>query len=115
MDFTVHYINVVWEIQSSCLQFLYFSESHAGENLSEGLCETLKSCGLEEPQQICITAGNGSNILSAVSMLNWTHLSCLRNNLNSPFSIRLKYAVHFLASCMALLGCLKLTAKVCFP
>ena len=31
------------------------------------------------------------------------------------FLIRLKYAAHFLASCMALLECLKLIAKVCFP
>ena len=36
-------------------------------------------------------------------------------NANFYSPIRLKYVVHFLASCMALLGCLKLTAKVCFP
>lgn len=82
MGFTVHYINNAWEIQSKCLQTLYFPESHTGENLSEGLCDTLKSWGLKESQQVCITTDNGSNILSAVSMLKWTHLSCFGHNLN---------------------------------
>lgn len=82
MGFTVHYINDSWEIQSKCLQTLYFPESHTGKNLSEGLCDTLKSWGLKESQQVCITTDNGSNILSAVSMLNWTHLSCFGHNLN---------------------------------
>ena len=82
LGFTVHYINETWEIQSKCLQTLYFPESHTGENLSEGLCETLKSWGLNETKQVCITTDNGSNILSAVSMLNWTPLSCFGHNLN---------------------------------
>ena len=82
MGFTVHYINDAWEIHSKCLQILYFPELHTGKNLSEGLCDTLKSWGLKENQQVCITTDNGSNILSAVSMLKWTHLSCFGNNLN---------------------------------
>jgi len=47
MGFTVHYIDDTWEIQSKCLQTLYFPESHTGENLSEGLRETLKLWGLK--------------------------------------------------------------------
>ena len=50
MGFTVHYINDAWEIHSECLQILYFPELHTGENLSEGLCDTLKSWGLKENQ-----------------------------------------------------------------
>ena len=79
MGFTVHYIDDIWEIQSKYLQTLYFPESHTSENLSEGLRETLKSWGLKEPQQVCITTDNGSNILSAVCILNWIHLSCFLN------------------------------------
>ena len=48
MGFTVHYISDAWEIHSKCLQTLYFPESHTGENLCEGLCDTLKSWGLME-------------------------------------------------------------------
>ena len=36
-------VNDAWEIHSKCLQILYLPESHTGENLSEGLCDILKS------------------------------------------------------------------------
>ncbi|XP_039519610.1 E3 SUMO-protein ligase ZBED1-like [Pimephales promelas] len=82
MSLTVHYIDDNYEIKSRCLQTAYFPENHTGENIAQGLKEALASWGLCEDQQVSITTDNGSNIVKAVTLNNWTRLQCFGHRLH---------------------------------
>ncbi|XP_039505675.1 E3 SUMO-protein ligase ZBED1-like [Pimephales promelas] len=82
MSLTVHYIDENYEIKSRCLQTAYFPENHTGENIAQGLKEALASWGLCEDQQVSITTDNGSNIVKAVTLNNWTRLQCFGHRLH---------------------------------
>ncbi|KAI5105043.1 zinc finger BED domain-containing protein 1-like, partial [Silurus meridionalis] len=82
MSLTVHYINDNFEMKSRCLQTAFFPEDHTGENISEGLKEALASWGLCEEQQVSITTDNGTNIVKAVTLNNWTRLQCFGHRLH---------------------------------
>ncbi|RXN35711.1 zinc finger BED domain-containing 1-like protein [Labeo rohita] len=82
MSLTVHYVNDNFEMKSRCLQTAFFPEDHTGENISEGLKEALASWGLCEEQQVSITTDNGTNIVKAVTLNNWTRLQCFGHRLH---------------------------------
>ncbi|XP_040294401.1 E3 SUMO-protein ligase ZBED1-like [Bufo bufo] len=48
----------------------------------EGLKEALKSWGLKEELQVCITTDNGANIVKAVEINGWTRLQCFGHRLH---------------------------------
>ncbi len=95
MSLTVHYINDNFEIKSRCLQTAFFPEDHTGENLSQGLKEALASWGLCEEQHVSITTDNGSNIVKAVTLNNWTRLQCFRLRLHLAIG-KLDFIIHLL-------------------
>ena len=64
------------------------------------------------PIYLCVYLSMHSNVIEEL-LKNSMNYGI--QNYNDLFSIRLKYAMHFLASCMALLGYLMLTTKACFP
>ncbi|RXN32801.1 zinc finger BED domain-containing 1-like protein [Labeo rohita] len=82
MSLTVHYVNDNFKMKSRCLQTAFFPEDHTGENISEGLKEALASWGLCEEQQVSITTDNGTNIVKAVPLNNWTRLQCFGHRLH---------------------------------
>ena len=67
MSYTVHFVNEKWEMQSRCLQTHYFPENHIGQNM--------EAKNLLASNQVCLTTGSGSNMISA-------RLSCFGHNLH---------------------------------
>lgn len=95
MSLTVHYVNDNFEMKSRCLQTAFFPEDHTGENISEGLKEALASWGLCEEQQVSITTDNGTNIVKAVTLNNWTRLQCFGHRLHLAIG-KLDFIIHLL-------------------
>ena len=76
LSYTVPFINDDWQLCSNCLQTLFCSEDHTVENLAETSQDTLIAWGLDANKQVCLTIDSGSNIMSAIRKLSWTHLPC---------------------------------------
>uniref|UniRef100_A0A9J7X243 HAT C-terminal dimerisation domain-containing protein n=1 Tax=Cyprinus carpio carpio TaxID=630221 RepID=A0A9J7X243_CYPCA len=69
-------------MKSKCLQTSFFPDDHKGEILAQGLKDALASWSLEEEKMACITTDNGSNIVKAISINNWTRLQCFGHRLH---------------------------------
>lgn len=82
MSLTIHFIDEEWALHSKCLQTAYFPEDHTGEIISQGLEDALKSWGLREDRQVCITTDNGANVVKAVSLKGWSRLQCFGHRLH---------------------------------
>ncbi|KAK0138123.1 Zinc finger BED domain-containing protein 1 [Merluccius polli] len=82
MSLTVHFIATDFTMKSKCLQTAYFPDDHKGEILAQGLKDGLASWSLEEEKLACITTDNGSNIVKAISINNWTRLQCFGHRLH---------------------------------
>ena len=83
---TVHYINDSFKLQSHLLEAKEFSDRHTGNNIAEELPVILDRWGLKPEMLSAATTDNGSNIVSAMEILKWTHMRC--------FSHTLQLAVH---------------------
>ena len=73
---TVHYINEDFNPCSHLFETIEFSDSHTGQNIVEELTSILKSRCLSEENLVLITTDNGSNVVSAAGLLNWTRMPC---------------------------------------
>lgn len=82
MSLTVHFIAIDFTMKSKCLQTSFFPDDHKGEILAQGLKDALASWSLEEEKMACITTDNGSNIVKAISINNWTRLQCFGHRLH---------------------------------
>ena len=89
LSYTIHYIDN-WEMKSRCLQTMFMPQDHTGENLADAMRSTLETWGLEEEKQICLTTDSGSNMVNAVSRLNWLRLSCFGHNLHLAITNSIK-------------------------
>ena len=82
MSYTIHYIDSDWKLQNKCLQTQFLPEDHTGINLAEAMEAALSLWDLDVANQICLTTDNGSNIVSAAGILDWSRLSCFGHNLH---------------------------------
>ena len=82
ISFTVHFISDDWKLSNYCLETLFLPQDHTGENIAEVLESILESWNLKVDQLVCLTTDNGTNMVSAASLLGWTRLSCFGHNLN---------------------------------
>ena len=89
MALTVHYITD-WELQSKCLQVLYSPEDHTGENLKEGLLDSLSKWELDPAKLTAFTTDNGSNIVKACQLAGYTRVHCFGHRLNLAVTNSLK-------------------------
>ena len=94
MSLTIHFIYEEWALHSKCLQTVYFPEDHTGEIISQGLEDALKSWGLREDRQVCITTDNGANIVKAVSLKGWSRLQCFGHRLHLAIGKFMIYTVY---------------------
>ena len=81
ITFTVHYIDMLWQIQSHCLCTAYLAEDYTGENIQEALLDILHEWNLDEKRLVTITTDSGANVKRACSLLKWERLSCFGHNL----------------------------------
>ncbi|XP_073708964.1 E3 SUMO-protein ligase ZBED1-like [Garra rufa] len=82
LSLTVHFITRDFKLKSRCLQTVFFPADHTGEELAQGLKESLNSWSLEEQKMVCITTDSGANIVKATSLNNWTRLQCFGHRLH---------------------------------
>ncbi|KAG9280417.1 zinc finger BED domain-containing protein 1-like [Astyanax mexicanus] len=83
MSLTAHFISPQWELQSKCLETVFFPESHTATNIAEGLRSVIQDWNLNEEKISCITTDNAANIKSAVrNELGWQWLNCFGHNLH---------------------------------
>ncbi|XP_062312234.1 E3 SUMO-protein ligase ZBED1-like [Osmerus eperlanus] len=82
ISLTIHYIADDWNLGSRCLQTSYFPAEHTAEEIAHGLKESLESWGLKEERQVCITTDNGTNVVKAASLNDWTRLQCFGHRLH---------------------------------
>ena len=59
-----------------------FVRDHTGINLAEAMEAALSLWDLDAANQICLTTDNGSNIVNAAGILDWSRLSCFGHNLH---------------------------------
>lgn len=74
ISLTVHFVYEEFELKS--LQTSYFPDDHTGENIALGLREALAVWDLCEERQVAITTDNGTNIVKAVELNQWTRIQC---------------------------------------
>lgn len=78
-------------MKSRCLQTAFFPADHTGEELAQGLKESLNSWSLEEEKMVCITTDNGSNIVKAASLNNWTRLLAIGEPYITIHTVKFSY------------------------
>ncbi len=93
LSLTIHYITDDWNLGSRCLQTSYFPAEHTAEEIAKGLKEALESWGFKEENQVCITTDNGTNVVKAASLNDWTRLQCFGHRLHLAIG-RVKHFVH---------------------
>ncbi|XP_057208062.1 E3 SUMO-protein ligase ZBED1-like [Triplophysa rosa] len=82
LSLTVHFITSDFNMKSRCLQTAFFPADHTGEELAQGLKESLNSWCLEEKNMVCFTTDSGANIVKAASLNKWTRLQCFGHRLH---------------------------------
>ncbi len=96
LSLTVHFITSDFNVKSRCLQTAFFPADHTGEELAQGLKESLDSWSLEEEKMVCITTDSGANIVKAASLNNWTRLQCFGHRLHLAIGeLYIKHPVTF--------------------
>ncbi|XP_030016881.1 zinc finger BED domain-containing protein 1-like [Sphaeramia orbicularis] len=83
LSLTVHYIDGNWSLNSCSLQTTYFSEDHTGELIAQGLKDSLAHWKLDEEKMVCMTTDSGTNMIKALKLNQWTHLSCFGHRLHN--------------------------------
>ncbi len=96
LSLTVHFITRDFNVKSCCLQTAFFPAYHTGEELAQGLKESLSSWSLEEEKMVCTTTDSGANIVKAASLNNWTRLQCFGHRLHLAIGeLYIKHPVTF--------------------
>ena len=57
------------------------AEAHTGELISEALEEALLEWNSSYEKMVAATTDNGSNIVCAMALLGWTHISCFSHTI----------------------------------
>ncbi|XP_040289759.1 E3 SUMO-protein ligase ZBED1-like [Bufo bufo] len=108
ISLTVHFVNEEFQLKSRCLQTSYFPDDHTGENIALGLKEALAAWNLCEDHQVAITTDNGTNIVKAVELNQWTRFQCFGHRLHLAIGNAMKNRAHAQCISRALGICRKL-------
>ena len=78
---TVHYVDQEFNLQSHLLETKEFPESHTGANIAEELETIMDEWKLHKQGLSAITTDNGSNVVSAINMLECMRMPCFSHTL----------------------------------
>ena len=78
---TIHFIDEEFQLCHHLLETLEFSDSHTGQNIGEQLTSTLQTWSLSEENLVATTTDNGSNVVLALSVLDWLRMPCFSHSL----------------------------------
>ena len=82
MSFTMHFIDDNWQLKTFCLDTVPILDDHTGQNLADAIQDILGNWELDSVNLICATTDNGSNFVSAFTILDWRRISCFGHNLD---------------------------------
>ena len=82
MSFTMHFIDDHWQLKTFCLDSVPIVDDHTGQNLADAVQDILVNWELDSANLICAPTDNGSNFVSAFTILDWTRISCFGHNLD---------------------------------
>ena len=110
---TIHYINDRYDLQTHLLETVEFPDSHTGVNISEELKAILDEWGLAHDNLSALTTDNGTNIVSAMELLQWSRMPCFSHTLQLAVEVVLKLpeVSRALARCRQLVGHFNRSAK----
>ena len=77
----MHYITPSWKFQSHLLDTFEFSVDHTAINLASELEAILNNWGVCVSDTSACTTDNASNIVSAMSVLEWPYFRCFGHTL----------------------------------
>lgn len=110
---TVHYVDDCYRLQSYLLETVEFPESHTGSNIAEELEAILEEWKLPQDNLSAVTTDNGTNIVSALEIVQWKRMPCFSHTLQLAVDIVLKLpeVSRALARCRQLVGHFNRSAK----
>ena len=110
---TVHYVDDCYQLQSHLLENVEFPESHTGINISEELEAILEEWKLPQDNLSAVTTDNGTNIVSALEILQWKRMPCFSHTLQLAVEVVLKLpeVSRAIARCRQLVGHFNRSAK----
>ncbi|XP_025425551.1 zinc finger BED domain-containing protein 1-like [Sipha flava] len=80
---TAHIINEEWEFKSFCLACTSLTIDHNSFNIKNSIKQILHDWDIDESKIAGITTDCGSNILKAVELMSFNHVSCFGHVLNT--------------------------------
>ena len=109
---TVHYVDDCYQLQSHLLENVEFP-SHTGINISEELEAILEEWKLPQDNLSAVTTDNGTNIFSALEIVQWKGMLCFSHTLQLAVEVVLKLpkVSCALARCRQLVGHFNHSAK----
>lgn len=78
---TAHFLSNKNEMISVLLQCVEFQDKHTAENLSHQLKTVVKEWGIDK-KIACVVTDNASNVVAAIRLCDWRHISCFAHTLN---------------------------------
>lgn len=81
MSVTAHFVTKKWQMQSVLLECFQFSKSHTSENLRNELVRVVNDWGLERKVHT-IVSDNAANIVRAINLTGFQHVSCVAHTIN---------------------------------
>ena len=110
---TVHYVDDSFNLKSHLLEAVEFPESHTGVNISEELVNILDDWELSQDNLSAVTTDNGTNIVLAMELLQWSRVPCFSHTLQLAVEVVLKLpeVSRALARCRQLVGHFNRSAK----
>ena len=110
---TIHYISKDFQLASHLLETKEFPESHTGNNIADELIAILSEWNLDHQMLSAVTTDNGSNIVLATDILNWSRMPCFSHSLHLAVeaAMRLSRVSQALARCKRLVGHFHHSAK----
>ena len=108
MSFTMHYNDDNWQLKPFYLDTESVLDDHTGQNLADAVQDILGNWELDSANLICAKMDNGSNFVSAFTILDWTWLSCIGHNLDLCVNkdIQLERVQRALSRCHSLVAVL---------
>jgi hypothetical protein len=82
MGYTLHWIDLEWNLQCRTLGTKFVPENHTAEQLGKTMNHILTHWKLDAEKQIAITTDNGAKIKKACKDIEWTNIPCFGHNLH---------------------------------
>ena len=113
LSVTVHFVDEEYKLQHKCIEVVPFDEvRHTATNIANFLKRTLESWNLNS-RLVAVIHDNGPNVVSAMTLGNFPHLSCLAHTFQLVVKegLESKNILNVISLCRRLVGSFKHSSK----